>query len=566
MSIIELFYKQCESNGKKNVLKSHTKNYSYEDLNYKINKFSSFLKTKGIKKDDIVGVHLERDERLVISLMSLIRLGVTFVPLDMELPKERIKNYLKEANIKATITSKKNIENQIIYEEYEDFKEQEQEQEQDNISYDVVYIIFTSGSTGTPKGVKVSNKNFMNLLYSFKDIIDFNNSDKMLFMTSISFDISLLEIFMPICFGGELHIVDTINRANLIDLQNYIIDNKINVIQATPSVWNHLANFNFKDILNLKLLSGGENISLDLSKKLLNWTENVWNLYGPTETTIWSTAFKLDGKSVFLGKPIANTSVVIIDEHGKALENSGYGELYIGGDGVCNGYLNNDLLKFVTLGNILYYKTGDLVELLDHNIRFLGRKDSQIKINGHRIEVAEIIETIKKHSLVANAHVLNISDTESLLVGYVVVENPEYLDSSIKSLVEQGIRKLLCQYLISIMIPSKFIFLNELPLTISNKVDELKLKKLYLEEKLSEAERVTDINESSPLLELWKKILRHSEINNESDFFQIGGDSLSSAMLCVKIKQSLNIDITIEEVFKYRIFNHMEDLVKSKFI
>jgi len=416
---------------------------NYTELTEKVNQLSFFLEEKGIQSGDIVGLSLERSTEMLISLLAILKLGAVYLPLDPDYPLDRIEFMLEDSAAKVLLISRQyknryeTHSKEIVIEEiwpllqtyYKDFP-------QKNIKgNDLAYILYTSGSTGKPKGVKITHRNLANFLISMRTSPGINDSDRLLAITTISFDIAGLELYLPLISGAELVLADSEATKDGRILLNLLEDKKITVMQATPSTWQMILDSGWSEKNSLKILSGGEALPKDLASKLLDLSGELWNMYGPTETTIWSTfkQIKAGDKVLTIGWPINNTQIYIVDENGKALPTNEIGEIYIGGDGVAEGYLNRPELtseKFVAdlfshKAGAKLYRTGDLGKILENGeIQCFGRIDHQVKIRGHRIELGEIETFISKQVGIKQAVVLAREDIpmDKRLVAYVTLE------------------------------------------------------------------------------------------------------------------------------------------------
>jgi len=379
---------------------------TYTQLNDKVEQLASYFIEEGIRKGDVVAVLLDRSLELIISLLAILKAGAAYLPLDPDYPKERIAFMLKDAHAKLLLSSRKYQpdEDAAISSVYIEDIEAHLENLSPFPAYpetekeDLAYLLYTSGSTGLPKGVMISHGNLANFLLSMQIAPGIKETDRLLAVTSISFDIAGLELYLPLIAGAEVVLAGrdaTRDGRMLLDL---IIQKKISIMQATPSTWQMLLYAGWVSSYPFKLLCGGEALPLELSKKLIPLCKELWNMYGPTETTIWSAVKKinLNDKHITIGKPIHNTQLYVMDENGKPINTYETGEIYIGGEGVAKGYYQRDALtaeKFVwnEYANAVLYRTGDLGKITDAaEMECLGRIDHQIKLRGYRIEPGEI--------------------------------------------------------------------------------------------------------------------------------------------------------------------------------
>ena len=340
----------------------------------------------------------------------------------------------------------------------------------------LAYVIYTSGSTGLPKGVMVEHRGVVNLLCSMAVAPGITAQDRLLAVTSISFDIAALELYLPLSHGAQIVVASRRNSIDPHELQQLMKEHGITIMQATPATWRALLDAQWKPPAGLKILCGGEALPADLAVRLAEQGESLWNLYGPTETTIWSACVEIErggGDATVhasIGRPIANTRVYILDRHGEPVPVGVVGELYIGGAGVARGYLHREELTaerfeadpFAVKAGARMYRTGDLVKWLsDGNIEFFGRNDYQVKIRGFRIELGEIEARLAEHPAVRQAVVVAREDTagEKRLVAYYV---PEETATEIGTeVLRSGLSGVLPDY----MVPAAYVKLERLPLT-----------------------------------------------------------------------------------------------------
>jgi amino acid adenylation domain-containing protein len=384
---------------------------------------------------------VERSLEMLVGLLGILKAGGAYVPLDPEYPQERLRFILEDAQVSVLLTQQQLVEKlsecqaQLISLDtnWQFISQLSQENPITDVqAINLAYVIYTSGSTGKPKGVQISHKSVSNFLSAMQQRPGITEQDTLLAVTTISFDIAALEIFLPITVGASLVIARrdvTLDGRELFDL---LVKSKATIMQATPATWRLLldSNFQFSD---LKILCGGEALPWDLVNELLARSASFWNLYGPTETTIWSSVCQLESSEslISIGRPIDNTQIYILDQNLQPVPVGVPGELHIGGAGLAKGYLNRPELtqeKFIpnpfeeAEGSRLY-KSGDLARYLpDGNIEYLGRIDNQVKIRGFRIELGEIETALSQHPQVQASYVIAREDTpgDKRLVAYIV--------------------------------------------------------------------------------------------------------------------------------------------------
>lgn len=441
-----LFLKVIENFPTKIAVDFNNRKLTYQDLDKKVDQLSTFLTNKGIVKGDIIAISVERSIEMLVSLLAILRIGAVYLPLDPEYPQDRIEFMLEDSSAKLLLNSIQNkskykttADELIIDEFWSDLNKFEPIHFRENIEHDdLAYILYTSGSTGMPKGVQITHQNLANFLLSMQKMPGLIESDKLLAITTISFDIAGLELYLPLITGATIVLADTESTRDGRLLLGILEEKEISIMQATPSTWQMMIDSGWEKQYPIKILSGGEALPKDLADKLEDLSSELWNMYGPTETTIWSTVKRIrkSDKHLTIGLPIHNTQIYIVDEKGNQLARNEVGEILIGGDGVAAGYLNRPELtsekfindKFSTDNFAKLYKTGDLGKIVDNGeIQCLGRSDNQVKIRGHRIELGEIESIISKQDGVKQAVVLAREDNsgDKRLVAYITMQEKE---------------------------------------------------------------------------------------------------------------------------------------------
>ncbi|GAB3930924.1 non-ribosomal peptide synthetase [Larkinella terrae] len=438
----DLIAQSAASYPNKTALRFNKQETSYQVLNETANQLAHHLIQKGIAKGDVIGIALDRSPNMLITLLAVLKAGAAYLPLDPDYPQERVTFMLADSSARMLITARKyqgRLKSQatelLIEDALAESKAHPKEDPARAVSGDdLAYVLYTSGSTGKPKGVLIEHRNLVNFLWSMQQAPGIGKNDILLAVTTISFDIAGLELYLPLVAGATVLLADpTVTRdgRTLLDL---VKAEKVSILQATPSTWRMLLDAGWDKPLPLKALCGGEAISNDLAEKLIARCAELWNMYGPTETTVWSTIKKLNKSEVItIGRPINNTQVYILDEFLKPVAVGSVGEIYIAGDGVARGYLNRPELTserflrdpFANVPESVMYRTGDLGKFLETGeIQCLGRIDQQVKIRGHRIELGEIenvistIREVKETAVIA--HETKAGD--QVLVAYVVPE------------------------------------------------------------------------------------------------------------------------------------------------
>jgi amino acid adenylation domain-containing protein len=446
----------------------------------------------------------------------------------------------------------------------------------------LAYVIYTSGSTGKPKGVQISQRSLINLLYAMKRAPGCTEQDIFLSLTTLSFDIAALELFLPLIVGGRVIVLthEAVRDNNL--LSAHLANSRATMMQATPTLWRLLLDSEWKSSSQgLKVLSGGEALPSDLVHKLLERETSLWNLYGPTETTIWSTAHEVtcEADSTPIGRPIANTQIYILDSHLQPIPTGLPGELCIGGDGLSRGYLGRaDLTaeKFIPnpysgeIGGRLY-RTGDRARYLpDGNIEFLGRVDQQIKLRGHRIEPAEIEAVMAEHAGVRECAIaLHTGHGNQRLIGYVVPRRKEVHSSNgqrdeTTPLSMNDLRGFLKARLPEHMVPSFFVELDALPLTPSGKINRKALPEPELADFKSETEYVEPRTHTEKTVAgIYAKVLGIERVGARDNFFDFGGHSLQATQAVSRLRDAFAVDVTVHDIFEAPVVEALAKVIEQ---
>jgi len=420
---------------------------SHSQLEAQSNQLAHYLLAQGIKTGELIGLACDRSIEMIVSLLGIMKAGAAYIPLDPAYPQERIAYMLENSNARLLLISAaysrqfhSNATELIIEQVWEKLGDYSSNTVEVSLKgTDLAYVLYTSGSTGKPKGVQIKHHNLVNFLTSMQKEPGITANDKLLAVTTISFDIAGLELYLPLITGATILLGDQETAKDGRLLLEMIEKNQVTLMQATPATWQMMIAAGWEKKLPVKILCGGEPLSKELAESLLIRSNELWNLYGPTETTIWSTIKQITSSTglVTIGKPIQNTQIYIVDANHQALPAGNTGEILIGGEGVASGYLNQPDLTaerfidnhFAKQGKL--YKTGDLGKFLDNGeIQHQGRMDEQVKIRGYRIELGEIETILAKQESIKQAIVLAREDTpgDKRLVGYVTLKEEEIKD------------------------------------------------------------------------------------------------------------------------------------------
>lgn len=574
-TIIDLFEQQVNQNRDKTALIYQGKEISYGELDALSNSLAMMLRENGVSKGDKVAVYLNRDERVIIAQLAVLRLGAVFIPIDTRYPKDRIEYILQTSNAKVILQNKENetkFENEVMIENWKFLKDNIVDiSERVNVE-DTCYIIFTSGSTGRPKGCTLSNKGLVNFCINNNILPECRKlvHPVAISVNTISFDFFIAESLLPLLNGFTVVLASEDESTKQDLFANLVNKYNGNIVQTTPTrykiYFNEEGKLEFAKKIKV-IVTSGETLTKELLNKFTMYSDaKIFNPIGPSECSVWDIGGELNqtdrtNMQITIGKPIANTQAYILDMHGQLVPQGVAGELCIAGAGVGNGYLNNpELTKrtFVTNpfatdenqhGKIMYH-TGDLVRLnRDGDIEYLGRIDSQVKIRGLRIELGEVESVMNSYKGIteAVAGVKEDKNKKQFLVGYYICEH---------EIDHAKFRAYLLSKLPKYMVPNYFMQLDKMPVTPSGKTDrkslplpDISVERTNIVKPSNEFERV--------LCKILKQILHIDEIGIEDDFFELGGDSLYAIEYVAKAHTS-GIDFNLQNVFDYPTIAQLE--------
>ncbi len=580
LGIHELVEIQAKLNPYREAIRFNREGFTYEEVNLRSNQLARFLMEEGIEKGMLVGLCIERSEKLIITMNAILKIGATFVPLDPKHPRQRNENILMTANISYLVTQMEyeKIFNQlglkVLSIHGQDEKIGEYESNNLNISVEkdqLCYVIFTSGSTGNPKGVMIAHRNVINILNFMKDKLDVVIEDKLLAVTTVTFDISVLELFLPLISGSCVVIADDKTATDAKDLERLFYEENITIMQATPATWYMLLETKWNGSSSLRILCGGEAWSAKLADSLLEHCKSLWNVYGPTETTIWSTIKQIhrgDDK-ITLGQPVSLTTLYIVDEEGKEVDYGETGELYIGGAGVGIGYINDPVLTaekfinnpFMKKNDEYVYKTGDIVKKIDDcEIEYVQRADFQVKIRGFRIELGEIEKAILQHPLVNQVVVVvKMKDEEKYLSAYISTKSGE--------IDQEELYGLLKSQLPYYMIPVHIHTVNNFPMTTSGKVNRKALEALADSPVRHNTYAVPVTDTEKKIFKLWSELLDIQDFGIHDNFLELGGHSLMANRLVLRMNNLFGSQVTLLEILTGGLTIHdMAKIVEDNLI
>lgn len=540
-SWLELFQMQTCQHSDALAARFGDRSTSYFDLDCLSDRWAAVLRQEGIGRGDLVAVAVPRSLTMLVAMIAIHKAGAAYLPVDPEDPVHRLSMIFEDAKPAALMTTRDTVRQLPSVHGRTLYMDEQLPEIRGPVASvmpsgdDTAYVIFTSGSTGRPKGVEISHLSLLNFLQAMQEMLRLEAGQKIAAVTTVAFDIAGLELFLPLTAGAATVIVprdvvkDPARLVNLIERENVCL------MQATPSLWRSLAHEFGKRLKGLRSLVGGEALPSDLARKMALMGHPVLNVYGPTETTIWSTAMQLTGhdlETTPIGRPILNTQVYVLDRNLKPVAVGVPGELYIGGLGVAKGYLHRpDLTQERFLQNPFtqdggrIYKTGDLVQWRsDGVLEYLGRNDDQIKIRGFRVELREIEAVIASQEGVYQAVVVAKPDASQRmrLIAYLVMEQGQHLTT-------KALQHKLTGFLPAHMIPSDFIVLDAMPLNTNGKIDRRALPEPRETAKVQAVLPSTELEKR--VAKIWCNVLGLTSVGIHDNFFELGGDSLSAAVM-----------------------------------
>ncbi|MGH3932873.1 MAG: amino acid adenylation domain-containing protein, partial [Pseudonocardiaceae bacterium] len=530
---------------------------TYAELLHAAEVVTELVTAEQIRRDRPVAVFLERSPRLVAALLGLRRAAVPYLPLDPEHPAARTAQILQDSRVDLVITERATLarlppgnRRVIVIDEASTPRPPLPGPAR---TPDLSYIIFTSGTTGRPHGVAVREDAVAAVIQAVADEIGACERDRMLALTTVTFDISVLELLLPLVTGGTIVLASAEQATDPVELGALISREGVSVLQATPSTMRMLIESGWTGRPGLRVLCGGEALDPELARQLTARADAVWNVYGPTETTIWSSIWRVppDASRVSLGRPLAGERIVLLDRFGEPAPPGAPGELCIGGAGVARGYWLRPAptaARFVPdpfgrPGSRLY-RTGDLARIRpDGELEFLGRIDHQLKIRSHRIEPGEVEAALLAIDGVAHAAVVPHRPTvgEWSLAAFVVASG--------EPISTAALRRHLLDALPHYMVPSHFRFLQELPLTPAGKVDRKALEKVAISTPLAPHGRAPQSPLEEELASIWEELLEHPPSGASANFFEAGGHSLLAVRLVARISVGIGVRLRVADVF-----------------
>ena len=522
---------------------------TYRGLNEWANQLAHQLRKHGAGPDQLVGVCLERSVGMIAALLAIVKAGAAYVPLDPDLPPGRLGYMIEDSGMQILLTQQElpsslsAFAGTIIKVDGGEWQSNSRENPSVAVTPEnLAYVIYTSGSTGKPKGVPIRRQALTNILWSMKEWLKLGTGQATLATTTISFDIAGLEVWLPLLVGGRVVVVSRETAVNGEELAVIMKQQDIRLAQATPVTWRLLLSSGWSGKFDLVAICGGEAMPQEVAAQLRPLVGRLWNFYGPTETTIWSTGFLVEkgNEPVLIGRPVANTQCYILDDQRQPVPVGVVGELYIGGDGLARGYLNRPELteeKFVPnpfVPGKRMYRTGDLARYrADGNIECLGRTDHQVKLRGYRIELGEIESVLESHPGVRQCIVVAREDRpgDTQLVAYVVPSGMAVPDRG-------ELRALLKQNLPDYMVPGDYVVLDSIPVTPNGKVDRLALPAPLPSASLDDASYLAPQDAYEELIcKAWADVLGLKRVGIRDNFFDLGGHSLLAVQLMLRLQE-----------------------------
>src|SRR5262245_45793513 len=576
LSLHQLIEAQAERTPESIALASADRLLTYRELNGRANRLARRLRKLGVGAEALVGICLERSIELVVGLLGILKAGGAYLPLDPKYPKERLAYMLEDAGALVLLSEESVVgwlpsgQAEIIRldSEWERIAEESEENLASGVASDnLSYVIYTSGSTGRPKGVAISHRSVVNLLDALQQRLSLDEGDVMVAVTTLLFDIAGLEIYLPLMVGARTVIATEQEGKDAGRLVEALERHVATVMQATPATWQMLREGGWSGTGHLKVLCGGEALWSELAAELRRGNRELWNVYGPTETTIWSTAEKVERgeRAVSIGKPIGNTETYVMSGRMESTGSGIKGDLYIGGAGLARGYWrrgDQTAEMFVPhpqseRGGERLYRTGDVVkQRVDGRMEYVGRGDHQVKLRGYRIELGEVEAALREEEGVSEAAVV-VRETEGgkRLIGYVVSAG-EPLD---KADLIRRLKNRLPEY----MAPSMLVQIEAMPLTSNGKLDRKALPAPEWGQEQTEQE-----GERSPIEEIvagaYREVLGSGDVGVKGHFFEFGGHSLLATRLVSRLREAFSVELALREVFEHPRVGDLARLIEAE--
>jgi amino acid adenylation domain-containing protein len=570
-SIVSLFEEQVEKTPEASAVVFAGEELSYRELNRRANQLSHYLRQKGVREDTLVGLCVDKGIDMMVGMLGILKAAGAYVPVDTGFPAERIGYMLGDAGVSIVVSNSQSsiklegLADVAVIELDEDCLALSNQAEENIVpaaaSGNLAYVIYTSGSTGNPKGVMIEHRSVVDYVFGLNEKVQADQCKSFALVSTIATDLGNTVIYSSLLTGGALHLFSKGSVSDIEYLHKYFREHRIDCLKIVPSHWKSLSDGDDLLLPEKLLVFGGEALQTALIERisLTGTLCKVVNHYGPTETTIGKLLHRVDmnrryNKTIPVGKPFSNTAVYILSKELQLCPVGVGGQLYISGDGLARGYLNNEALtksRFIKNpfskggSNKLMYATGDLVKYLPGgDIEFIGRVDDQVKIRGYRVELGEIESILQQSDLVSQGVVLGREDKQGnrRLVGYIVAQG-QY--------DKEGIVSYLHGKLPEYMIPSVLVQVEQLPLTANGKVDRKALPDPDMSEMLSGQYAAPQSEVEKVLAGIWQDILEVDQVGVHDDFFELGGHSLLAMRLISEVRRKFAVGIEIKDLFHY---------------
>ncbi|MGB5978790.1 MAG: amino acid adenylation domain-containing protein [Cyclobacteriaceae bacterium] len=575
-TLSDLFEKQVNQSPDNIAISYNNKKVTFQELNKQSNQVAHMLIRKGVRPESVVAFMASRSIEMVVGLIGILKTGAAYLPIDSALPEDRVRHLIDETEAKVLLSNSPESENytgivnvaKLDYNTWEGYTVSNPGLSLDSGS--TAYIIYTSGSTGTPKGVSVPHRPVLNLVFNQKEQFEINEDDNILWFSNVVFDASVEQLWSALLSGATIVPIDEKVLTDGPRFGRYIADQKITHLDVTPSFLENIHHDFHPDLK--RIIVGGEACNPATVRRLAK-KYTVCNAYGPTEATITSLTYSTDNSTelsdrIPIGRPVQNSRAYVLGEHLELLPSGAPGELFIGGECLTKGYLNNPVLNslkfladpFVEGGMI--YRTGDLARWLPcGNIEFMGRVDNQVKVRGFRIELGEIESHLIAHPSVREGVVLAPErGAERVLIAYYTLS--EETDSG-------DIKKFLSRRIPNYMVPTVYMPMDEFPLTSGGKINRNQLPALDISASVNYVPPTTDTEKR--MCRIWSEVLKIEEdkISNEANFFELGGHSLKATVLTNKIFKEFGKEVPLKAIFLHQdiqgLANYLDDLELSEF-
>ncbi|MBD3919136.1 amino acid adenylation domain-containing protein [Paenibacillus sp. PR3] len=561
-----IFEEQVRSHPDRVAVTFEHEYFTYDELNKKANQLARELRDKGVKPDERVGLLTDRSLDMVVGLLAILKAGGAYVPLDPAYPSERVQYMLSDSSVRYVVTQAHYTDSSLL-EGFETIDMRQLPMHSDenltgmNQSSDLAYIIYTSGTTGRPKGVMIEHRHVVRLLLNDRQLFDFSEADVWTMFHSYCFDFSVWEMYGALLFGGKLVIVSKEAAKDTQQFLELLVRERVTVLNQTPSAFSNLIHMdsalNHAGLSLRYVIFGGEMLKPAMLKpwKAKYPQTKLINMYGITETTVHVTykeigEAEINSNTSNIGKPIPTLSCYILDQHSRVVPQGMAGELFVGGEGVARGYINNERLtreRFIQSpfdSTQRLYRSGDLVRWNENReLEYLGRIDHQVKVRGYRIELGEIesklmqVEAVRECIVIARQD----EDNDTALIGYFVAE---------RKLDEAKIRQQLLQQLPDFMVPAYLVQMESMPLTSNGKIDRKALPEPLLSARAQNSYTAPSTEMEMKIADMWAAVLRQDQVGIHDNFFAIGGDSIKVIRLISRINEDFHISMLAADFYK----------------